>query len=298
MKTQTPKGVRDLLPDDVDARGDVVSILRNVFKGNGYRRIITPTFELLSVLKRGMPLRLQKMSITFTDHTGEFMVLRPDMTTPIARVVATRMSHLEKPVKLFYSANVYRQQRPEAGRDLEFYQAGVEHFGMSGVEVDAQIIALAVESLKAVGLKDFLLDIGHMDLIKDLPPKKVEALERQDYVELGYIPKRGIQGVVEDSPYFTALYSELKKLGVSDDYISFNLGLVKEIGYYTGVVFDITDKGVGYFIGSGGRYDHLLGYYGEDSPAIGFAFGVERLLLALEVERETMQRDNHCTTEG
>lgn len=292
MKTQTPKGVRDLLPDDVDARGDVVSILRNVFKGNGYRRIITPTFELLSVLKRGMPSRLQKMSITFTDHTGEFMVLRPDMTTPIARVVATRMGHLPKPIKLFYSANVYRQQRPEAGRELEFYQAGIEHLGLFGVEVDAQIIALAIESLKAVGLKNFLIDIGHTDLVKDLSQNKVEAIERQDYVELGYIPKRGIHGVVDDFPYFAALYAELKKLGVSDEYISFNLGLVKEIGYYTGVVFDITDKGVGYFIGSGGRYDNLLGLYGDEAPAIGFAFGVERLLLALDVERETMQRDH------
>jgi hypothetical protein len=81
------------------------------------------------------------------------------------------------------------------------------------------------------------------------------------------------------------LYNELKILGV-DDHISFNMGLVKEIGYYTGVVFDITVDGVGYFIGSGGRYDNLIGCFGKDSPAIGFAFGVERLLLALDVERE------------
>ncbi|HAR62565.1 MAG: hypothetical protein DKM50_13310 [Candidatus Margulisiibacteriota bacterium] len=286
MKTQTPKGVRDLLPDDVDSRGDVVSTLRNIFKANGYRRIITPTFELNSVLKLGMASRLQKMSITFPDHNGNLMVLRPDMTTPIARVVGTRMGQQPKPIKLFYSANVYRQQKPEAGRELEFYQAGVELFGQNGVDVDAQIIALAVECLKAVGLKNFLIDIGHMGLINNLPPSKLEAFEKQDYVTLGDIPLRGTHEVIEKFPYFCELYEELKKLGVEEEHICFNLGLVKEIGYYTGVVFDIIDKGVGYFIGSGGRYDSLVGCYGDDCPAIGFAFGVERLLLSLEVERE------------
>lgn len=280
MKTQTPKGVRDLLPDDVEARGDVTSALRNLFKENGFKRIITPTYELYDVLKRGMGPKLQKMAIKFFDNYGQAMVLRPDMTTPIARVAANRMQD-ESAIKLFYTANVFRQQLVGAGKDSEFYQAGIEMIGQSGVKADAQIIALVVQGMRRLGIEDFMVDIGHMDLIKKMDPEKRKALEEQDYVKFGEIPLRGTDEVFESFPYFKELYEELKLLGVEKN-VMFNLGLVKEFGYYTGVVFECYVGGVGYLVGSGGRYDDLVGAYGDDKPAIGFAFGIERLLLALD----------------
>lgn len=284
MKTQTPKGVRDLLPDEVERRSQVVKDIKVVSKKNGYRRIITPTYELYDVLKRGMGPKLKNMAIRFFDHNGDQMVLRPDMTTPIARSAANRMSHENQEQRLYYSANIYRQQKVASGKDTEFYQAGIELIGKSGVEADAEVIAIAVESMKSVGLKDFMVDIGHMDVIRNLDSEKISALEHQDYVSFGQLPERGIENTIEKFPYFGELYEELKKRNVHQ-HVCFNLGLVKEIGYYTGVVFECYVKGFGYFVGSGGRYDDLVGCYGVDAPAVGFAFGVERLLMALELER-------------
>jgi ATP phosphoribosyltransferase regulatory subunit len=283
MKVRMPKGVKDLLPADVEERGRVAKKMQNVFKDAGYRRIITPTVELYDVLKRGMGQRIQKMSIRFFDHNGDLMILRPDMTTPVARVVATRMQE-NNDIKLYYTSNVYRQSPKSSGKDAEFTQIGIESMGKNGVEADAEVLELAILAMKAIGLKNFKIDIGHISMLENMTDEQINALEAKDYVKFGQIPLVGKEEVSEKLPYFKELLTELKKRNI-ENYIQFNLGLVKDIGYYTGLVFECFVNEVGYLIGGGGRYDGLVGSYGAEKPAVGFAFSLDRLLLALEEER-------------
>jgi len=251
MKTQTPQGVRDLLPQDVAARNTVIQMFKQIVENAGYQRIITPVLEFHDTLKKGLSPDLQERSIKFIDRSGQLMVLRPDMTTPIARVVASRMKAVIEPIRLYYIENVFRKQKPEAGRDTEFYQIGVELIGMEGGVADKEILRLGKSVLEAVGLQDVEMDTGHVDQFKNLSAEKKSALLRGDYVEFGQLPNKD------------------------------NL-VVKDFDYYTGMVFECYVPDVGYLLGSGGRYDNLIGKFGLERPAVGFALNLEKVMLALQ----------------
>jgi ATP phosphoribosyltransferase regulatory subunit len=254
MKGQTPKGVRDLLPEEMARQTKAIEKIRKIFEKNGYQRISTPTFELYDVLRKGLTPKLQEKTIKFIDRNGEFVALRPDMTTPISRVVATQMADVKGPIRLYYSDNVYRQQKLEAGQDKQFYQLGIELIGISGKAADLEVQKICKEVLKAVGLKNVCLDVTDVSKIKKLSPKKREAIAKQDYVSFGQLPKR----------------DELLEI---------------DIDYYTGSVFECYVPELGYPLGNGGRYDKLLGKYGKDKPAVGFAISLGRILLALELQK-------------
>jgi ATP phosphoribosyltransferase regulatory subunit HisZ len=254
MKGQTPKGVRDVLPAEMARQAKVIEKIRGVFEKHGYARISTPTFELDEVLKIGLTAKLQEKTLKFLDKHGRLLALRPDMTTPIARVVATQMKNVKGPIRLYYSDNVYRQQKLEAGQDNQFYQLGVELIGVPGKRADAEVLAICKEALKAVGLRDVCLDVTDVSRIKKMPRKKQEALARQDYVSYGRLPAR----------------NELVEV---------------DIDYYTGMVFECYVPELGYPLGTGGRYDNLLEKYGARKPAVGFALGLGRILLALDLQR-------------
>ncbi|MFC1478709.1 ATP phosphoribosyltransferase regulatory subunit [Candidatus Margulisiibacteriota bacterium] len=253
MKTQTPQGVRDLLPVDVAGRRQVIDKLKKVFEDAGYQRIITPVLELYDTLKKGLSPDLQERAIKFIDRTGELMVLRPDMTTPIARVVASRMRDETKPIRLYYIENVFRKQKPEAGRDNEFYQVGIEMIGADSKEADEEILTLARQTLEAIGLRNVEIDTGDVNRFKDISDDKKTSLLKGDYVSYGELPSRD------------------------------NL-VVKDLDYYTGMVFECYVPEVGYLLGSGGRYDKLIGKFGLDRPAVGFAFNLEKVMLALKAQ--------------
>jgi ATP phosphoribosyltransferase regulatory subunit len=250
MKTQTPQGVRDLLPETVARRHAVIHTIRSVFEAHGYQRIITPVLELYETLEKGFSPDLKGRAIQFIDRSGQRMVLRPDMTTPIARVVASRLHDAEFPLRLYYVENVFRQQKPEAGRDIEFFQIGVELIGRSGPEADNEILAISKECLTAIGLQSVEIDVGDATRQRDLPLEKKQALLNGDYVAYGELPTRETL-------------------------------VVKDLDYYTGMVFECYVPEVGYLLGSGGRYDTLIGKFGLEKPAVGFAFNLEMLMLAL-----------------
>ena len=162
-----PGGVRDLLPGEAHCKRELENNLLQLFRTWGYQEVVTPTFEYYEVLAPALGDLLHDQLYRFIDDRGQVMVLRPDMTTPIARLVSTRLQDQELPMRLCYAANVFRRES-HAGRQREFYQAGVELLGAEGPDADAEIIGLAAEALKLAGVKDFRITVGHVDVLQGL----------------------------------------------------------------------------------------------------------------------------------
>lgn len=319
---QTPKGTKDFLPEDVKKKRYIERQLSSLYESYGYREIITPTIEFYDSLSQGDGPHMAESMYRFFDREGHALALRPDVTTPIARVVATRYQGAELPLKFHYLANVFRYGEVASGHRREFYQAGIELIGQKGPEADTEVVALAIESLKAIGLRRFQFDLGQVDFFRGLieaaglPPGAAgrvrEALLRKDYVGFGNLidtaevpPRlreafhrlpalRGGAEVLEEAESLAfnyrakealanlrAIVDELERKGLSE-YVQIDLSLVKDLDYYTGLIFEGYTSDLGFTICDGGRYDHLIGQFGFDCPATGFAFGVERLMLCMD----------------
>jgi len=169
LLTQLPKGARIYLPDEVARKRHVEARLFDVFRLWGYREIVTPTFEFFDVLAVATDQAVQGNAFTFVDReTGRMLVLRADITPQIARIVATRLRDEPKPLRLSYVTNVFRYDEPQLAHYREFYQAGVELIGLDKPEAEVEILAMTVESLRALGLGRFQLDLGHPDFFRGL----------------------------------------------------------------------------------------------------------------------------------
>lgn len=249
------KTVRDIFPADVNIRRTVLAKITNILEQAGYAEIITPTFEKYETLKPGLPEHLLKTAYSFFDHHGVQMLLRPDITTQVARVVGTKMSAEKGPLRLYYSGDVYRAAGLEIGQHHQFHQIGVELFDVPGVRGEKEIIELAADALKAVGLKNFHIEKTDAGKINRLPSKTRAALRRQDFVALGRLPKM----------------NEL---------------LSVDLDYYTGLYFECFVPELGYILGSGGRYDKLCSSFGRRRSAVGFAFHLDKLILALAAQKD------------
>jgi len=166
---QLPKGARLYLPDEAERKRHVEAALLGVFRRWGYREIVTPTFEYADVLAAGTDVDVQGNMFTLVDReSGRMLALRPDITPQIARVVATRLRDEPKPIRLAYVTNVFRYDEPRVSHYREFYQAGVELVGLDKPEAEVEVIAMAVEGLRALGLGRFQIDLGHPDFFRGL----------------------------------------------------------------------------------------------------------------------------------
>lgn len=168
---QVPYGTRDVLPGEAGARRIIENKLASTFKAWGYDEVVTPTFEYLDTFAAAG--QLSDSSFKFFDRRNNILLLRSDMTTPLARLVATRLNEGPAVKRLFYLANLFRYEETQAGRQCEFNQAGVEMMGAAGPSADAEMLALAVASLQAAGLNDFVISVGQIDFINGL----IEAAE-------------------------------------------------------------------------------------------------------------------------
>lgn len=319
---QIPYGTKDILPLEASRKRSIENQLATLFTAWGFSEVITPTFEYFETLKAGAPGDSEDSTFRFFDRSGRTLALRPDMTTPIARVAAMRMKEAPLPLRLFYLANVFRQEQAQAGRQCEFYQAGVELLGAGGAMADAEVVALAVESMKKAGLREFEVGLGQVDFISGIMEEAglsgsdagriKRALVARDMVGLGeamdeigvdassrrlleQLPLlhgqedllRDVRRQVKDKKSQAALdnlaeiYELLCGYGV-EKYVTFDLGIIRDFEYYTGMVFEAYTAGMGFPICGGGRYDRMTGAFGADHPATGFALGIERVLLALE----------------
>src|SRR5512139_194017 len=189
-----PEGVRDLLFADAAAWRDMEAALRRTWTAWGYREIVLPTFEYAETLATDVGAALDAEMYRFFDRHGRTLALRPDLTLPTARVVATRLYDQPMPLRVAYAGSVFRHEPPRAGRQHEFTQAGVELIGVGGSAADAEAIALAVAALRAVGLPGFRITVGHIGFFRGLLaalglPERAEqrlrsAVDRKSEAEL------------------------------------------------------------------------------------------------------------------
>jgi ATP phosphoribosyltransferase regulatory subunit len=315
-----PSGTRDVLPDEMRELRAIEAALGQTFERRGYGEISTPALEYESEIERADLAGARPAYRLFDEH-GNVLVLRSDMTVPIARVVATRYAHSEPPMRFSYLAHAYRGVRPQRGQAREVLQAGIELVGSAAPEGTAEALGVLCRALDAAGLRDYRVGLGDASLygrLLDAFAVAAEARERilhelvtRDFVglerevaaaglgdeEAGLLLRvpqmRGGTDVLEasDGPVADALAGmravrELLDPAASERVI-FDLGLVRDLGYYTGAVFEVYDPAVGVPVGGGGRYDELLGRFGRPLPAVGFALDVERLHIALTGEEQT-----------
>jgi ATP phosphoribosyltransferase regulatory subunit len=313
-----PPGTRDVLPDEMRELRALTERLRAVFEGAGYGEVWTPALEYEEVLRKGDE-RAAGAGYRLFDEHGQVLALRSDMTIPIARLVATRYAEARPPFRLCYFAHAYRAVERGAGQLREFLQGGIELIGVGPPAGETEALALTVASLDEAGLRRHRVGVGDGSLYRrlllalEVPERHhlplLECLSRRDLVglellvsELTVPPSarelltrlpemRGGPEVLEraDGPVaeavggLRALYELLADRGVAERVI-FDLGLVRELGYYTGAVFEVYDPAVGFALGGGGRYDELLGRFGRSLPACGVALDVQRVHLAQAAE--------------
>ena len=298
-----PSGTRDVLPDEMRELRLLTEAIRSVFESSGYGEIATPALEYETVLTRGDPKAADPAYRLFDEH-GDVLVLRSDMTIPIARVVATRYAQAEPPLRFSYFAHAYRSVRPQRGQAREMLQAGLELVGAPGPDGTAEALSVLCAGLEAAGLENYRIGLGDASLYPRLldrlevpagaRPQILHELVTRDFVglereveahghgELLRVPQlRGGVEVLDGIPEAGSLRAVYDRLAPAvAERVIFDLGLIRSLGYYTGAVFEVYDAALGAPIGGGGRYDDLLGRFGRELPACGWALNVERLHIA------------------
>jgi ATP phosphoribosyltransferase regulatory subunit len=306
-----PSGTRDVLPDEMRELRAITAALHGVFEAAGYGELYTPALEYESVERMAGGQGVYRM---FDETTGEMLALRSDMTVPIARVVGTRYATADVPLRFCYFAHAYRAVRPQRGQPREFLQAGIELVGSSAPDGTAEALTVLCRALDAAGLRDYRIGVGDASLFPallaalDVPEatrtRMLRELVDRDYVGLEHealalgvgeevlrvAQLRGGPEVLEapagpvaDACEGLRAVHALLEPDVASRVI-FDLGLLRDLDYYTGAVFEVYDPALGSPIGGGGRYDDLLGKFGRPLPAVGFALGIDRLHIALAGE--------------
>jgi histidyl-tRNA synthetase len=312
-RIQAPRGTYDVLGDDALAREGVEAIARRVLERAGYARIETPTFEATELFARGVGEStdvVQKEMYTFDAGDSESLTLRPEGTAPVCRAYMEHGMHkLPQPVKLWYLSSFFRRERPQKGRFRQFWQVGAEAIGSDDPAVDAETILLLSEILEALGARDLRLRLSSLgtpdsraayraELVAYLRAHEAElSQEVRDRIDLN--PLRafdadhpGTRRVMEGAPllidfladddheHFETVKALLDGAGVV---FEIDPTLVRGLDYYTRTVFEYTSDALGAQsgVGGGGRYDGLIEQLGgPPTPGMGWAAGVERMLLA------------------
>lgn len=315
-----PAGVQDLLPRECYILSEVKDRLWKKFKLCGYEPVLSATLEYYDTYSEISNRIAQERMFKLTDTDGKLLVLRPDLTLAISRIAATKLQRSAS--RLCYFADKWDLQNGGGISSREVYQAGVECLGEEGAFSDAQAIAFAVECVKETGVRNFIVDIGHVGYFKGLLEecglseadaetvrscinakdgwnaertlRKAGASEKTVNAVLALPALFGGAEVLEkaqsltENPRARAAVAHLKEVHAIlsrmgyGDVISYDLGTVKRLSYYSGIVFSGLVKELGAPVFSGGRYDHLADDFGKHIPAVGFAIGLKRVLIALE----------------
>ena len=330
-KHQAPKGTFDVLPADEAARAAVSGAARERLRAAGYARIETPIFEDTGLFERGVGEStdiVRKEMFTFDDQGGRSVTLRPEGTAPICRAyIEHGMHRLPQPVKLAYEGPFFRYERPQEGRFREFNQIGAEAIGSASPLVDAELIILLDRILADVGIPDaelLLSSLGSPEARADYrdelrgflrdhePDLSDEVRERIDSNPMRAFDSdhAGTRAVMENAPrmldrlggedaeHFAAVRELLDEAGVA---YTLDGSLVRGLDYYNRTVFEFTCDRLGAQsgLGGGGRYDGLVELLGGPAtPAVGWAAGVERILLAMETRPEPEPIDVFVVTRG
>ena len=321
---QIPRGTKDFTPGEMQKRRYVEDSMRSTFQKFGYREIQTPIFETLELFTAKSGDAIIDELYSFTDKGGRELALRPELTAPVIRSYVDKMQMEAKPIKLFYFGNCFRYDRPQKGRYREFRQAGCEIIGTDTPEAYAELIAMAYNLLKNVGLKDIKLKIGNLDILssmfdvlkitkdkqkqliplidksqfeevstvlQDFDVKKEDAdvfLETLQTTNMGEISKyvKDKKPIEKEISNLEKILELLEKVFDIKDY-QIKMSIVRGLDYYKGVVFEIDASSLGAEkqLCGGGAYELVSLFGGRETPTAGFAIGFDRTVLALETEK-------------
>jgi ATP phosphoribosyltransferase regulatory subunit len=315
-KFSTTPGTRDVLPPESTRLLDVQARILERFRLHGFREVITPALEYSEVVEEP---KLRDASFKLFDPDNQMLLLRPEMTTPIARLVAQRLRNNPPPHKLSYSLPVYRRASVGRGQSAEFHQTGVEVVGSTSPAEDAGAIALLVEVLESVGLRDFVVVLGQTAFYEGYLRRKapgaaselLAALAAKDLVRVDEISASVQADGIREIPRLVGPAMDASVLQRASRYaegdaavalrnleeilghldacgrlgsVMLDLGLIGRHNYYTGAVYEVYAAGLGFTVANGGRYDNLLRRFGEPLAATGFAISLERLISVLPDE--------------
>ncbi|MBW3628937.1 MAG: ATP phosphoribosyltransferase regulatory subunit [Gemmatimonadetes bacterium] len=312
--SHVPVGSQDLLAEDVRLLRRIHAAWYALAEARGYEEVIPPTFEYEEVFTRGGGPELASRLVRFVDQDGRLVALRADFTSSIARVAASRLASAPVPLRLCYAGKVFRQEAAGEGRRREMFQLGAEMIGDASAEGDVEVIRLLLDTMHAVGIADFQVNLGNVEFVRPLLERlsfeEAEALrgaiDRKDRAALaaavaaGEIEPGAGRSLVElptligrgemliraaELAIGESASSAIERLRRIDRlltpaeraHIVYDLGEIRGLGYYTGIQFEVFAAGAGRAIGVGGRYDHLLALYGADRPAVGFALETDAL---------------------
>jgi len=328
--TKIPSGVQYFFDEEVRRRRYVEDTAMAVFAGWSYDEIILPMFDYQDLFARGMGAEKAEQTYRFVDRDGSLLALRPELTSLIARTVATRFRGKSRPVRLCYSGEVFRYDEPTQRAAREFHQVGLEQIGESGIGADLEVLLIVAETLTALGLTGFRIALSHVDFFNGVArhlgftderkARLRELIDRRNTPALdlflaGNAPQieesrrrqfcRLIQMAGRDESlglarellvneqsrgavaHLTAIEQTLRELGLAEAF-AIDLGEAADLDYYTGLTFRIYVPEWGTAIGGGGRYDNLIGNFGDPEPAVGFSLSLDGLAAAL-----ALQRPNH-----
>ena len=331
----TPEGVRDIYGRELLKKLTVQDKLMHTFASFGYKNIQTPVFEFFDVFGSEIGTTRSNELYKFFDKEGNTLVLRPDITPSIARVATTIYESEDMPVRLCYKGNTFINHSNYLGRLRENTQLGAELIGVDSIEADAEMIAMAVESLKEVGLKDFQIHIGNVDffegLIKETKLEETDELHLRELI--GNRNSFGVDELLENKQAKVTVKTafqilpeliggievlkEAKKIALNfetleavkrleniyeilvsygvEKYVTFDLSMNGTYGYYTGIIFRGYTYGTGDAIVKGGRYDNLLEKFGKASPSIGFVIVVDELMSAFSRQKTAIPYEYKTT---
>ena len=317
VTVNTPEGTRDRLFAECQERRQVQAKLTRLFRQRGFFEVSTPDSEFYDLFALSGSAIPQERMLKVGDPSGKICVMRPDSTTPIARVAATKLKTLPLPQRLYYDQTVYRSNPAHNGGSREIPQCGVELIGAAGKKADLEIIVTAIDALRACGAARFHIELGHAGFFRDLAARmeleeeKLEEMraliEGKNFAALNNLlaPYEGnaacaalkrlsrlfggceildeaekLAGATQAVDYLRELYDELSAAGYGA-FVRFDLGMVHQIDYYTGVVFRGYVEGAGEAVLSGGRYDNLVEVFGREAQATGFAVDVDAVARTL-----------------
>lgn len=326
-KYAIPEGTRDLILGECKAKKALQTRIENVFDAYGYDEVITPSIEYYRTYSQGFVSLKDEDMYKFFDHNNSILTLRMDMTVPIARMAATKFKNYDKPLRFRYCANVYKVKQYFAGKRNEISDCGIELLGQSAKESDLEILMCAMEVMEQISDHPFTLELGDVRFFHEacrearLSAEEMNTLadliDRKSLIELtAYVNELRLteaeKRFFEQLPWFCGdvdvlkeaesycfnkrlkailcelqqYYDGLCELGYGDK-VTFDLGKLPHLNYYSGLLFEGFIEGIGTSVLSGGRYDSLLAKFGNDLPAIGFSV---KLDYVLDVLPQTMEK--------
>lgn len=317
---QVPPGVQCFVGEEARRRRRIEETVVSVFEGWDYEEIIPPLFDYADVFAGEA---LAPKTYSFVGRDGNVLALRPDFTSLLAKIAAGRLRDRKAPLRLYYSGEVVRFEPVKAGRQSELHQMGLEHLGGEARAADAEVLAIAAESLERLGARGFVLALGHVGVFNGLvqgaglDAERLEALRERVEAKDPVGVRNALEGTALPAPTAHALErltamagglgtlddaarafascapaaeaveelravaGALRTAGLGDR-LAVDLGEVRGLDYYTGLVFRVFAPGLGFEVGGGGRYDTLLARFGRPLPAVGFMLGLDRVALLLE----------------